>query len=401
MKKVYFLNPHLADFTGEPILYRIFKKRPLKKYDYLNKTLINYNLDEKVLILIDPCLSSLIPISIFRLLPFWLRILIARLEVNIWALINNKYKYRIYDLKDINESFVIFAFCFKTYHNGLNSYHHLLKANSIILHLSHYFVRTSEIRDFINKCSDKIILAFDNNLKENVLFKKLVKYKSYRTIILPFLCRDIFNYPNNKWENRKNHIISTGTFHPIDLINKNNIYLLFRQSFPKKTFHNFRRELFLNKDQLKQLKWRILCSPYKENNSYSNLGKIFSKILGNVGLQENYFKLNIADEYKSSKFSYIDPETSGSLSIGLIESAACGCIPLIPSSYVEGLPLKSGIDYVEIEKFTGNVKEYIEQIYNATRKDLKLNPLKISTKYRSFFSTDSLVNYSTKVFKYL
>ena len=64
MKKVYFLNPHLADFTGEPILYRIFKKRPLKKYDYLNKTLINYNLDEKVLILIDPCLSSLIPISL-------------------------------------------------------------------------------------------------------------------------------------------------------------------------------------------------------------------------------------------------------------------------------------------------------------------------------------------------
>lgn len=399
MKRLYLLNPHLADFTGEPIIYKIFNKRPLKKYYYLNKALIKYNCDENISILVDPFLSSLVPNLIFALLPFWARNLVARFEVYVWAIINKEFKFRIFNLSQIDSNSVIFAFCFKTFHNGLNSYDKLLKSHKIILHLSHYFVRTKKISEFINRCGDRIVIAFDNSLINNKLYKKLVKNKKYRTIIIPFVCRDIFKYPSIEWNMRKTQIISSGTFHPIDLINKNKSYELFRESFPNKIFHNFRSHLYQKRNKLKSIDWKILCSPYKENNSYSNISSIFSRLWGNVGLQAKYFKINISDEYKSSKYSYVDPETAGSLSIGFIESAACGCIPIIPSSYLEGLPLEKGRDYIEIEEFDGNIDNYINQIYSATFKKLSLKPKEISQKYRTIFSEEALIKNTIKNLK--
>ena len=72
-EKTIFIKPHLADFTGQPIIYKIFNKKPLKKYYYLNKALIKYNCDERISILVDPFLSSIIPKLIFSKLPFWAR----------------------------------------------------------------------------------------------------------------------------------------------------------------------------------------------------------------------------------------------------------------------------------------------------------------------------------------
>ena len=48
-KKIIYLNPHVADFTYCPQSFKFAKRRPLKKYEYLDKIFFDnlYYLDSK------------------------------------------------------------------------------------------------------------------------------------------------------------------------------------------------------------------------------------------------------------------------------------------------------------------------------------------------------------------
>ena len=235
--------------------------------------------------------ASIFKEEIFIKLPFFIRSFISKIEFLIWKKINSQNKYKLINLNSLQNTIVI-CFAFKNYDNGKNSYLALKKAKKIVLHLSHYFVRTREIVKFATAVKDNIVIATDNSLVNNLLYKK--HFKNFNNqIILPFLCREAFDYPNKEFSERSINIISTGTFHNYSLIKNQVAYQYFRDAFPNLSFHKYRESLYYLKNKLQKNNWQIHCNPYKKENNLNFINKFFNRIFLNVGLQKNYFKVDI------------------------------------------------------------------------------------------------------------
>ena len=399
MSFLALLNPHLADFTGVPLSYFLLRKRALKKYNYLNALVKSFNNNDYINVVIDPNLSSIFKEEIFIKLPFFVRSFISKIEFIIWQKINSQNKYKLVNLNSL-ENYIIISFAFKNYDNGKNSYLALKKAKKIILHLSHYFVRTKEIVRFATAIKNNLVIATDNALTDNLLFKKYFK-KFDNQIILPFLCREVFVYPKKDFSKRSIQIISTGTFHDYSLIKNQIAYKFFRDVYPKFSFHKYRESLYYLKNKLEKNNWLILCNPYKKENNLNLISNFFNQIFLNVGLQKNYFKIDIKKLYQNSKYSFIDSETSGAIAIGIIESAACGCIPIVEDKYMKGLPFIPYQDFIPIENKFKNPEKFFQHILNVASNDQKIDPKILSKRFKSFFSEKKLVNYSMDIIKLL
>ncbi len=307
-KKIIFLNPHISDFTYCPISFRFSKRRALEKYKYLDELFFNnlYFLDSKSSTSLPNFINK--NISSFLLKPF------RFIERKYWEKINNR-KLKFLK-KNILDNVRIFIFGYKISKDVLDF---LIKnnfKNILYIHLSHYHTFYIEKKYF--DCLN-IKLCFDNDISQNVYFKKKFPYYHQKLIILPFQIKERFFVENVAIQDlRISRIAATGTYHkfPPNIIDFK--YKEFSTLHPIRlavALRNFKLKYFIN-----------IMSEYKSSSLFSILGG-----------QTKYMSLNIVDLYQKSSHSFVGGEGTGAIAIGTLESMAAGCIPIISREESRGL----------------------------------------------------------------
>lgn len=331
-----FYNPQIDDFLGEPPHFKIFNRRPLKKYGFLLEETIKREGEIKVLY--DDTISVFIPSAILFLFPKFIRRLITYQELKYWIKINNlTRKVKIYDEEftpDDND--VLFFFSYKI---AVTKFHKRLsiieKFKVKIGHLSHYFVATSLKAKNLSQISN-LYLAGDSEISKNEYFKHHFSwYRSEKIIVLPFVVGDRFK-PVKSFSDRQPKFIATGSFHNLEEEKPAWKYKDFTSFFKMNTYHPIRKYIYYNKEALSDI---IDCkiSPYREGKK-----SFFRNLLNKFSIsQKSYFSFDIVDLYNNYQFAIIGEELSGFPAIGVLEAMACGCIVFVQEGYYNGFDLEN------------------------------------------------------------
>ena len=323
---ITLLNPHIADFVAEPLLFRFLKRRPLKKYSYLISESINkYG---RIDILVNSSSSGFIPIKFYSQLPFFLRQLISKLEIKKWKKLNNFGKEVVvnYSPEKIADKTNLVLFNYKEYKNPRGMVETCLFFKNCIVHLSHYHNSTTEQSNVLKQIPN-LYLAADVDIFNNRYFKKFFPWYTKKIVLLPFAIEDRF--VNKKpWAGRMEKILSIGTFHYCkeDYQEGRNPALKdFYETSNAKALHPLRRDIFERKDQFIN---EIDCmnSPYLEASAKKSIWKMILPSNTFAG-QKKYFSFNIVDKFNEYKFVIVGEELiTGLPGIGTFEALACGCI---------------------------------------------------------------------------
>jgi hypothetical protein len=322
-------NPHIDDFFFEPLVYRLFRRRALRKYGFL------LNEIEGITVYIDYTESGIIPFSYFKVLPYLFRRLIVDLEIILWRSINKNVQIS----KAIDNEDVLLVMSYKTGHNmpeeRLKTFS---KFRKVIMHLSHYFVNTQIKSTNLSKVKD-VILAGDSDLTDNGYFKHYFRWYDKKVLVLPFALSERWsNVEVVEWQLRKK-CIATGTVHDLTKERPRKYYRSYIDFSGLTTYHPRRVEADL---YMKENNLTSFVSYYRGKNRNFVQG-IFKKFLIS---QKAYFSINLVKEYSSHKFAVVGEEYTGFPPLGVIEAMSCGCIPIVDISKFDGLNLKDGFNCI-------------------------------------------------------
>ena len=335
------LNPHISDFLAEPVLYKYAKRRPLKKYSYL----FTEQIKQKgcVQVLIDSASSGIIPMGIYIKLPFFLRLIISKIEVLLWKKRNN-YGNEVqihFNARTLPDRNALILFAYKNYKNSKG----LLKTASLfkhcIVHLSHYHNDTSKLSAVLQSIKN-LTLAAEVQIKDIPYFDRFFSWYMKPIFVLPFAVEDRF-VKRKSWSSRKNKVLSVGTFHFLekDYASGNHPELEdFIQYSGEQSLHPLRREVYLRQDELSEF---IDCS----NSLYIETKKkdSFFKILTPKNLlagQKKYFSFDIVERFNEYKFVVVGEEVPiGLPGIGTFEALACGCVVIGDKRCYNGIDTKN------------------------------------------------------------
>ncbi len=331
------LNPHIIDFVAEPVLYKLAKRRALKKYGYLiSESIKKYGL---VNILVDSATSGFIPMQVYVKLPYLLRLMLSKIEISWWKKRNNftdavKVFYKPSQIEDKKK---LIFFAYKHYKNAKELAKTCAHFQTCVAHLSHYHNDTKLLSEAL-KHIENIRLAADVNIVDNLYFKKSFSWYNKPIFILPFAVEDRFIEKEN-WQQRKNKALSVGTFHFLEesyLSGKAPELKDFYESTKAKALHPLRRAIFEQKDALTE---QVDCmnSPYIETKKGNSFWKFFAPKNMFAG-QKKYFSFNIVDKFNEYKYAIVGEELmTGLPGIGTFEALACGCIVIGDKSAYGGI----------------------------------------------------------------
>ena len=259
-----------------------------------------------------------------------------------------------------NSNFYDLTFCFGFSIRDLNNeqFEGLVnKSSSIIIHLSHYHIYASKLKDWSK--FKNVIFCADTDIRDTYFYNyflgrnNLFFILSYSIDSSRFKCVKPFGF-------RESKIICTGTFHEFEKIYSNS-YLrrnVVSGVFGFLSLHPERRMLYYFRNKLNNLV--IFNSPM----GAINILKIFRK--NNSINQYNYFSINIVEEYNKYKFSFIGEESiSGLPGIGVFESILCGCVPIVNDYSYKGTPIENSIipiRYHNMNNLYNKIKNLDEQI---------------------------------------
>lgn len=341
------IDPHRDDFVFEPILYRLLKRKPLKKYEYLKdlnfKYFITYN-------------SLSVPNQIDKFIPAFLRKQLVKIEHYFWKKINNVKWERVDSLQ--GDSIFIFP------HKKVNSFQKIFNDLSVhkfdycFVHLSHYHLYHKEINEICGKY-DKINLCSDVNLSYSDYFReKLFNYKK-NLFLIPFQVRNSFF--EHTVDNPIRQIYSIGvigSYH--EFPKESNFSDIKTFDGLKKTLHPIRYQL--SKENLQSL--RFVC--YKQ--SLFNKKSFFSKF-STFNNQKKYFSFDIIEFYSKCNYIICASEGSGLVGIGIIEAMSLGRGVIISRQDYQTLNLThtEGVivyeDYDELVKIIRTKKELYKNLF--------------------------------------
>jgi hypothetical protein len=353
MHNLIFLNPHIDDFLAMPPHFKLFGRRPLQKYGSIFNSARNNN--STIRVVINGHTSCFIPYIIFQKLPQKVRFAIALLEFKFWLTINglNRYVVLLSDL-DIKQDDILFAFSYKCAVGDMSLiFETCSKFNSIIFHLSHYFIRTEEKSKNLSKLKN-VVLAGDADISNNYYFKNFFSWYKKPIIVLPFGVSTRFKNSN---ENRANVCVVTGTFHELKSEYPKSFYQDFINVTGLDCYHPIRKQVFLSQSELKNI---ITCRtrPFRERKL---------KILQSLKLdnsQKNYFTFNLVDIYNSHKFAVSGEEESGFPAVGAFEAIACGCILIAQPECFSGLLLKPNEHFIPYDGTLENLRAVLDDCQN-------------------------------------
>ncbi len=349
------LNPHLSDFFATPLSFLLFKRRSLKKYEYIIK---NDSLAEGEITFLFDCLSSsIIPDKYFSFLPFFVKKTIVKIEMKKWKKVNNISSNIkcYYDVKDIPNPNVLFFLCYRNYKNKQHLERISTYFNHSIAHLTHYYAFPVEYSRAIQHVKN-IHIAADANVGTNDFFKKYFSWYNKEILIISFAIGERFTI-NKKYSERENKAIATGTFHLLENDVAENDANCFEIKKISNTIHPMRRILYEKKDSIAEYV-DVFCKPfYEKNNAKGKTSTVSNKMQAS---QSAYFSFDIVAKYNQFKFAVIGEESIVGLpGIGSFEAMACGCVLIANPGCYEGTGAKEGVHYLS---YNNNIDSLIETI---------------------------------------
>jgi hypothetical protein len=355
------LNPHLSDFFATPLSFLIFKRRSLKKYEYIIK---NDQLKPGELsFLFDNLSSSLIPDKYFSLLPYFLKKIIVKAEIKKWKKVNaigDNIKLH-FNIKEIPSTNVLFFLCYRNYKNKNSLEKIAAHFKHSIAHLTHYYAFPVEYSAAISNIKN-ISIAADAAVSENTFFKKYFGWYKKEVLFIPFAIGERFTIKKSFGE-RENKAIATGTFHVLENDVAANDANCFEIKQISNSIHPMRRLLYQHKDSISDYT-DVFCKPFYEKNNVTlaeKSNKVSSKMQAS---QSAYFSFDIVEKYNQFKFAVIGEESINGLpGIGSFEAMACGCVLIANTDCYKGTGAKEGVHFLkynnDIDSLITTIKENI------------------------------------------
>ena len=333
------LNPHLSDFFATPLSFLVFKRRSLKKYEYIIK---NEALPAGAIsFLFDGLASSLIPDKYFSILPLFIKKMIIRLEIKKWKSVNkvsplvNCY----YHVKDIPKPNVLFFLCYRNYKQSQSLLAISAHFKHCVAHLTHYYAFPKQYSAAIKNIPN-IHIAADADVSTNAFFKEYFSWYSKPILLIPFAISDRFTI-TKPFTERVDKAIATGTFHKLEIDVQANDPNCFEIKKLSNTIHPMRRWLYEQKDALSN-HIDVFCKPFYEKNDSSTKGA--NKMLAT---QSAYFSFDIVAKYNQFKYAVIGEESIVGLpGIGSFEAMACGCVLIANEHCYQGTGAIAGQHYL-------------------------------------------------------
>lgn len=327
------LDPHVDDTIYKPLSYWMLKKRPFKKYSYINDAITK---NQELTIHFTYNYSSF-PKRITNKLPQFIKRIIIQIEIFLWKKIN-KIKF-----KEINESKIEKdkhnAFVFGKRKEGILALRGN-KFNKVYYHLSHYH-GLDKIEAHL---AQNVFFCADNNIKNHKYFKNKFSWYNKEIIIVPFFAESRFKNLNKE---RLNSCAVTGTYHDI---NKKEIDFGIYNSKGNTTLHPLRYDIA--QSDIEGLVSRLSLFEKKD---------LFKK-------QKKYFSFDIVEFYNSHKYALIPGEGNGLIAIGSLESYASGCDIFLTEWEASGL-----FDENEYFKYNGELNDFIKKFKSVRNKRYELN----------------------------
>ena len=362
--QIVLYNPHIDDFFYKPVIYKLLNRRPLKKYGFFTKT-------KNLSVYVDGTESGILPFSIFKRLPVFLKNLFLKLEIYFWKKLNNDSKIKF--LKSPTSNHLLIMMSYKSANNMTNErVKNLNNFKFVIAHLSHYFINTKKKSLNLSKLNN-LYLAGDSNILKNKYFKTFFDWYDKSFVVLPFAISE-------RWEkripfnDRKKFLIATGTVH--DLKNEKPKYLY--EDFLNISGLNYYHPTRIEAHEIcKELGFTSYVNQYRGNKS--NLFSLFFKRL--IISQKKYFSIDLTKEYNKHNFAIVGEEWSGFPALGAFEAIACGAVLIGDSSKYVDTGLKEDLHYIPIDKNLTNTIDKIKLLSNSS-----LN--KISNQGSNFIKTN-------------
>lgn len=377
--KHLFINPHKSDFVFKSPVYQLIKRKNLGKYKYLSSY---FNADNTNFLFLTSTLYS----RFNKIRLGFLDKIILRIESYFFKRINNSKHDIQYKIKDKYE--ITFCFGFAIRDINIDQFSLLSSnTNNLIIHLSHYHLFADKLKKWATYSN--VIFCADADIRGNFFYKYYNNLES-PFFILPY-CIDSRFITIKDWQSRKTKVISTGTFHEFEktFTSKKLIKNSLSGDFGFLALHPERRIINLLKKQLPH----VVClnSPMGKSSIFS-----FAFKTKNIS-QKKYFSFDIVHEYNEYKFSFIGEESvSGLPGIGVFESIACGCIPIIKKGLYKGTPIedhKIYLEYSSIEDLLEIFNNY-EMLSSYSFKNEYY--LELMEKVKTFYSSDFQLNCFTK-----
>lgn len=352
-KKLYILNPHRDDFIWEPLYYRILKRRPLRKYHYIDEVLRESG---QVVLVIDDRSSGIFPQSFLNALPSFLRRKLIAEEIRRWRKINEipSTVNMVWTHETLTPSpednLLLFQLCNLHLLPQLQTF--LSRFQHCYVHLSHYYLRPKEISSVLEKIPN-VYCCGDSDVSEHPFFKKYFPWYKKSFVILPFYVQDRFQC-TIPYEKKENKILSTGTFHPIEDY-RDAAYL--KTDWGVEAFHHNRRSLYEHREE--NIDITCMNSPWLQKDT-SWYMKLFN---ARKVSQKKYFSIDIVEMYNKHRYALIGEEICGFPGIGSFEAMACGCVVLMNPNTLKGICEDSTCYHTFTEKVTGvKVEEISDNI---------------------------------------
>lgn len=340
--KILYLNPHKSDFVFKSVAYNLIKRKNLQKYKYIHDFL---KMHETTFLYTSSSFQNFLNKYnlnfIDSLFLYFEKIKFIKInKLNNFYHTNNISK-ESYDF--------IFTFGFSIRDLDISQIKYFAnKCNFLIIHLSHYHLFAHKLTEWTD--INNLVLCADVDLRDYYFYKYFVKTNP-KYFVLSFTINDKFY---NKNIDRENKVISTGTFHEYEkLFSPSELQKdVVSNIFGSLTLHSERRIIYNFRNQLPKL--------FTLNSSMGTL-KIssFLKFKPNIN-QKSYFNHDIVTLYNSYNYAFVGEDIAGLPGIGIFESIACGCIPIINQKCYKGTPLeysKTIINY-------NNINDLIEIIEN-------------------------------------
>jgi len=361
--RIVFYNPHTNVWFKKPLYFYLTNRKSVNKYEYFLDYIIQNKIDFSFL-------ADGRNFSFGR--KYFNSIFLAKLEIFIWAFLNNINPFKIKVLSKIskleNED-VLFIFLYGSLMSTPNSgkgkkitkelIEELKNTKALkVGHLTHFMYDAKELGINTKEAEIDIFIA-ENNLKKNShFFNKYFTWYNNEVSVLPFVAQNRFkNYTH--FSKRQNLAVATGTL-PFPM--KNNEFIEF---FNTTDIHPMRRQIYENRNSLKSMINSFIFE-MGENKKSKNFNINFFDKVSNFcfshfyNKQTNYFAFDIVKLYNSHTMFVVPEEINGLPGIGFIEGTMCGCVLIGKAGdFYEELGFEDGVNFIS---YDGTLTDLVDKI---------------------------------------
>jgi glycosyltransferase involved in cell wall biosynthesis len=361
--RIVFYNPHTNIWFKKPLYFFLTKRKSVNKYEYL----LDYIIENKIEF------SFLVDGRDFSFgKKYFNSILLAKLEIYIWVILNkiNPFKIKVLSkISKLQSDDILLIFLYGSLmstgrsEEGEKVVKELIKElkSSKALKVGHltHFMYDAKLAGINTQEAEIDIFIAENNLKKNSpFFNKYFAWYDKDVSVLPFVAQKRFKN-NTPFSKRVNMAVATGTL-PFPIKN-----IEFIDFFKTSDIHPMRRQIYENRNSLKSL-IKSYIFEMGENKKSKNfkinlINKVFNYLFSHFqNKQTSYFAFDIVELYNSHTMFVVPEEINGLPGIGFIEGLMCGCVLIGKSdAYYEDLGFIDGVNFIS---YDGTLNDLVNKI---------------------------------------